>query len=180
MDILLHMCCGPCTTASREKFKELGYNIRGFFFNPNIHPYKEFKRRLETLQDYCREEEIPLMIDGRYLLEDFLRKVVYREQQRCLFCYALRLGESAKKAREEGIPSFSTTLLISPYQNHERLKEVGEARGKEYGVSFIYEDLRPLFKESVNISRQRNMYRQGYCGCIFSEKERYYKEKGES
>ncbi|RQD77495.1 MAG: hypothetical protein D5R97_02180 [Candidatus Syntrophonatronum acetioxidans] len=179
MELLLHMCCGPCTTASQEKFKELGYEVRGFFFNPNIHPYKEFKRRKETLRDYCRQEEIPLEIDDRYLLEDFLRKTVYREQNRCLFCYALRLGETARKAREKGIEIFSTTLLISPYQDHDLLKEVGEEMGNKYGVSFLYEDLRPLFKDSVNMSKQRNMYRQGYCGCIYSEKERYYKKKGE-
>lgn len=179
MELLLHMCCGPCATASQKRFKGLGYQVKGYFFNPNIHPYKEFKRRLETLKDYCQEAGIPLITDGRYLLEHFLRGVVYREENRCLFCYFLRLRETALRARQEEIPYFSSTLLISPYQDQELLKKTGEEAGKEYGVTFIYEDLRPYFQESVEISRKRGMYRQGYCGCIYSEKERYYKGEGE-
>ncbi len=169
------MCCGPCTTSSHKKFKESGYDITGYFFNPNIHPYREFQKRLETLEQYCREEDISLIADPCYLLEDFIRGVVNREAERCFFCYYLRLKEAAKKAKELHIPNFSSTLLISPYQKHDSIKKIGEEAAEEYGVNFVYTDLRPFYKESVQISRQKGMYRQPYCGCIYSEKERYYR-----
>ncbi len=175
MNLLLHMCCGPCTTSSHKRFNELGYNISGYFYNPNIHPYKEYKKRLETLEQYCKKEDINILIDDRYSLEEFLREVVYREENRCLYCYCMRLKETAQKARQEDISHFSSTLLISPYQNHELITEIGEDAAREFGVNFVYEDLRPFYKKSVKISRQEDMYRQTYCGCIYSEKDRYCK-----
>lgn len=174
MKMLLHMCCGPCTTSSQKKFKNLGYELTGYFFNPNIHPYKEFQKRLETLQGYCKDEDIPLISDTRYLLEDFISGVVNWEGVRCDFCYFMRLKETAKKAKGLHIPNFSSTLLISPYQKHDSIKKTGEEVAKKYGVNFVYTDLRPLYKESVEISRRKGLYRQPYCGCVFSEKERYY------
>ncbi len=175
MNLLLHMCCGPCTTSSYKRFVQLGYNIKGFFFNPNIHPYREYKKRLETLEEYCSKEDISLLIDNRYLLEEFLKEVVSQGENRCFFCYSMRLEEAANRARQENIPYFSSTLLISPYQKHEIIIQAGEDAAQKSGVNFVYEDLRPFYKDSVQISRQEGMYRQPYCGCIYSEKDRYYK-----
>lgn len=175
--ILLHICCAPCSIASLQVFKENGFEPQGFFFNPNIHPYREFARRKETLRQFLVEEKIPLFIEEDYLLEDFLRMVVNREKERCTHCYRLRLDATARFAEEKGIDCFSTTLLISPYQRHEHIREIGEEMADKYGLRFIYKDLRPVFRKSLRLARERGLYLQGYCGCIFSEKERYDKKQ---
>lgn len=175
MKLLLHMCCAPCSTYSCKRFRELSYEIHGFFYNPNIHPYKEHQRRLEALEEYCDSEEIPLMVRKDYQLEGYLSKVMPDLPNRCRACYRIRLEEAARMAAETGIDRFSTTLAISPYQNHELLREEGERAAKKYGVEFVYEDLRPGYRESVETSKSLGLYRQPYCGCIFSEKERYQK-----
>ena len=169
------MCCGPCSTYSVKRFRELGYNIQGLFYNPNIHPYKEFQRRLDALSQFCEAEHIPLHLRKEYLLEEYLETVMTDLPNRCRLCYRLRLEEVARTAAKLGIQQFSTTLAISPYQDHELLKLEGDRAGKLHGVSFVYEDLRPGFRESAQMSKQLGLYRQPYCGCIFSEKERYYK-----
>jgi epoxyqueuosine reductase len=178
MNILLHMCCAPCTTYSAGRFRSLGYDIHGFFFNPNIHPYLEFVKRMQTLKNYCASESIPVIIDGDYELEQYLRAVLDSSKGRCRACYSLRLEQTAKTAASLGIPCFSTTLAISPYQDHELLQMEGEAAANRHSVEFIYEDLRPGYRESVSTSRQLGLYRQPYCGCVFSEKERYFKTPG--
>lgn len=176
MDLLLHMCCGPCSTYSCKRFRELGYNLTGYFYNPNIHPYQEFQRRMEALQQFCEKAGVPLHVSSCYLLEDYLQTVMKDLPARCRHCYRFRLEEAARKAAELGIPRFSTTLAISPYQNHELLREEGERAAARHGVEFVYIDLRPGFRESAELSRTMGLYRQPYCGCIFSEKDRYYKE----
>lgn len=175
MEMLLHICCAPCSTVTDRHFRDLGYGVTGYFYNPNIHPYREFKKRLETLEQYCKEEDIPLMVESRYQLDLFLRETVFHEEDRCRHCYRIRLLETARKAEEEGIPFISSTLQISPYQDHDLLKKIGSESAKTYGRVFVYEDLRPMFKESAVLSRERGLYRQSYCGCIYSERERYYK-----
>ena len=177
MDLFLHMCCGPCSTYSCKRFRELGYKISGYFYNPNIHPYKEFQRRLESLQLLCEKESILLHASTEYKLEEYLSHVMKDVHNRCALCYRIRLEETARKAAELGFTRFSTTLSISPYQNHALLKQEGEKAAARHGLEFVYEDLRPGFKESAEMSRTFGLYRQPYCGCIFSEKERYYKEK---
>lgn len=175
MKLLLHMCCAPCSTYSIEHFSRLGYDIHGYFYNPNIHPYKEFQRRRDTLKEFCQNAEIPLKVSDLYDLEDYLHTVMEDLTSRCRSCYRIRLEEAARQAATMNIPQFSTTLAISPYQDHELLRLEGEEAGRKHGVSFIYEDLRSGYRESVDISRKLGLYRQPYCGCIFSEKERYQK-----
>ncbi len=177
MEMLMHICCAPCSTVTNRFFRDLGYGVSGYFYNPNIHPYREFRKRLETLKEYCKEEEIPLMVEDRYLLDLFLRETVFNEEDRCRYCYRMRLLETARKAEEEGLPYISSTLLISPYQDHELLKNIGTQSAEKYGRIFVYQDLRHMFNESVNLSREKGLYRQPYCGCIYSERERYYKPK---
>lgn len=174
-ELLLHICCGPCSIYSWSKLEESNYQICGYYYNPNIHPYKEFVRRQEALSLLARQEQREVIFDQRYLMEDYLRMVVNHEAERCPLCYRMRLEETARKAKEKGIENISTTLLISPYQKHELLKEMGEKVAGEHGLHFVYADLRPGFRESMRLAREKGLYMQGYCGCIYSEKERYYK-----
>jgi predicted adenine nucleotide alpha hydrolase (AANH) superfamily ATPase len=173
MNLLLHICCAPCSLSTWKNFQEKGHRLHGYFFNPNIHPYREFRRRKKTLQEWAQQEGRPLTCEEDYLLEDFLRLVVNREKERCRFCYRWRLEKTAAHAREQGFESFSTTLMLSPYQKHDLLQEIGGEVARKYGLRFIYEDLRPLFRESMGLAREKGLYMQGYCGCIYSEKERY-------
>lgn len=175
MKILLHTCCGPCTIYPLDYLRNEGHIVHGYFFNPNIHPYTEWQKRRETLEKYAREQELPVIFDYDYPLEQFLQMVVYREARRCQFCYALRLRQAARVARRGGFDAFTTTLLVSPFQKHDLLREIGEAVSEESGVPFYYVDFRPGFKEAVARSKELGMYRQQYCGCIYSEKDRYYR-----
>ncbi|HWR56204.1 MAG TPA: epoxyqueuosine reductase QueH [Negativicutes bacterium] len=179
MKVLLHMCCGPCSIAPVKYLRAHNLDIEGYFYNPNIHPYKEFERRLDTLREYAAAEELPLTADDDYALENFLRGVVNKESARCPYCYEIRLRAAARKAKECGADAFSTTLLVSPYQNHAQIKAIGETVAREEGIPFYYADYRPGWQEAVSESRRRAMYRQPYCGCIYSEKDRYYKPRKE-
>lgn len=177
MKVLMHNCCGPCSTYSVKRLRELGYELAGFFYNPNIHPYKEFQRRKENFEKFAAAVDLPIIVRDDYNMEDFLKAVVGSSEPRCHICYRMRLAETAKKAKELGFPAISSSLLISPYQLHDKIKEIGEAIAQEYGLKFIYEDFRPGYRESIQMSKDLDLYRQPYCGCIFSEKERYYKPK---
>lgn len=110
---------------------------------------------------------------AEYPLEDYFRQVVYREGERCRFCYALRLRQTARVAKKGNFGAFSTTLLVSPFQRHDLIREAGEAAAAEVGLPFHYEDFRPDFRDGVRRSRELGMYRQQYCGCVFSERERF-------
>ncbi len=171
--ILLHICCGPCSIYPVQHLREAGFNVRGYFYNPNIHPYTEFQKRLETLQVYAEKIKLPMIYHDDYALEEFLRQVVHREGNRCQICYAMRLRAAAHIAKKGKFPYYTTTLLVSPYQQHELIAQMGEAIGKEYGVKFYYADFRQGYKEAAQISRDLGQYRQQYCGCIYSEKDRY-------
>jgi epoxyqueuosine reductase len=181
MRILLHMCCGPCSIAPLKYLQKQGFDVVGYFHNPNIHPYKEFQRRLETLKEYTSQERISLIVDEDYALEEFLRRIAHQEMERCKHCYDMRLRAAARKAKELGMDAFSSTLFVSPYQNHELMKHIGEQIAREEEIAFYYADYRPGWHEAVEESRSREMYRQPYCGCIYSEKDRYFKpRKGKS
>lgn len=175
MKVLVHMCCGPCSIAPVQYLRKHGVDFVGYFYNPNIHPYREFKQRMETMKAYAVQEQLPLIVDDDYPLGDFLSQVMKAGSERCRECYVIRLREVARKAKEIGCEAFTTTLLVSPYQNHELIKTVGEQIAREEEIPFYYADYRPGWHEAVQQSRDLAMYRQPYCGCIFSEKERYYK-----
>lgn len=173
MKLLLHVCCGPCSTYPLKVLKEEGHDIRGYFYNPNIHPYTEFKKRLDTFTDYAEKIQLPVIIDDNYEVEKYLRNIVFREGDRCRICYSIRLRRAAQIARKGNFEGFTTTLLVSPFQKHELIKDIGDAVGKEMGVPFYYWDFRTGYKEGVQISKEEKMYRQQYCGCIYSEWDRY-------
>jgi hypothetical protein len=175
MRILLHICCGPCATAVIEALKEGGHNVKGLFYNPNIHPYTEYERRLQALKKYAGDSGLDVIYKDQYEIEGFLRGVAFREVLRCRFCYHIRLLETAKVAKNEGCDLFTTTLLSSPYQDHNLIHEIGRSVSKEIGIPFHYQDFRPVYNRSIQLSKEFGLYRQSYCGCIYSEKERYYK-----
>ena len=175
MKLFLHVCCGPCTIYPLTFLREKGADVTGHFFNPNIHPFKEFKRRLATLQDYATDSKLPLVIDKEYGLTDFLRKVVFHEAERCNICYLMRLEKTASIARERGFDAFSTTLLYSKYQNHPGLINLCQKLSLQYDIPFFYHDFRQGWQYGIDLSKNLEMYRQPYCGCIYSEQERYDK-----
>ncbi len=174
MELLLHVCCAPCSILSWPFLEEEhGFGVTGYFFNPNIHPYREFKKRMGALQKLCTEEGRSIIWETDYLLESFLQAVVGQGKKRCQLCYEMRLGQTAQKAKDSGFKHFSTTLLISPYQDQRLICQLGERIGQDLGIDFVALDLRHLFQQSIKISREKNIYTQGYCGCIYSEQERY-------
>ena len=175
--LLLHTCCGPCSTYTVSHWRAAGFVPTAFWYNPNIHPFTEHQLRLEWLRRFAQGAELPLVEAGGYDLPVYLRAVAGKEAygERCRECYRLRLGRTAREAKSRGIFAFSTTLRISPYQEHDLLREVGEEVGQAQGVQFLYQDLRPGFRESRRLARELGLYRQKYCGCIFSGGERFGK-----
>lgn len=178
MRILLHVCCGPCAAYPVKTLLNDGHQVTGFFYNPNIHPYKEFTRRLETSKEFAAKADLELIVDDSYTLEEFLTEAL-RSPYRCSYCYEVRLRKAARYAKEQGYDCFSTSLLVSPYQKHELIAELGSSIAKEENIPFLYIDFRGGWPEGVQISKDLELYRQPYCGCIFSEKERYYRAKKE-
>ena len=175
MKLLLHICCAPCTIYPFGVLKSEGHEVNGLFYNPNIHPYLEYKKRLDTLKIYASQEKLSFSFSEEYPMETFFRKVVSRETDRCWYCYYDRLTKTARIAKSEKQDGFTTTLLYSKFQNHEMIKDIGESLANEYRIRFYYRDFREGWTEGVRISKEMGMYRQPYCGCLYSEKERFYK-----
>jgi len=172
MKILLHICCAPCLIFPLEVLKLKGFDISGYFYNPNIHPFKEYALRKEALSVLNPGIEITY---PPYLPQDFFRSINLKEdgQARCPICWKQRMKKTAHFAKENGFRYFTTTLLVSPYQNHELLKQIGQTVAKEEVVEFYYADFRSGFEKAQAEARSRNIYSQKYCGCIYSEIERY-------
>lgn len=174
MKILLHTCCGPCLTYPVDFLHTSGdWDITAFFYNPNIHPYQEFKRRIETLVSFCEHTGIRLIADKEYGLQEFMRRVVFHEQKRCSICYSLRLRSTVAYAKANDFSSFSTTLLYSRYQRHDTIKQLCYALAEEFDIPFVYHDFRAGWQQGIDLSIASGLYRQPYCGCIYSEQERY-------
>ncbi|NCO65739.1 MAG: hypothetical protein COW32_04285 [Candidatus Aquicultor secundus] len=173
-DLLVHTCCGPCFVYPHSILKDT-YRITSYYFNPNIHPSMEYMRRLETLAGFCSSAGVDLRV-GEYDPQVYLRAVAGNENDRCRTCYSIRLNEAARFAAEKGYDAFTTTLLISPYQKHELLNQLGVEIGSHYGIEFKYWDFRPGFRAGQERAKELDMYRQPYCGCIYSELERYAKK----
>jgi predicted adenine nucleotide alpha hydrolase (AANH) superfamily ATPase len=177
MKLLLHCCCGPCSVAVIRALllEGLDEGLNCYFNNPNIHPYQEYKARLAAWQELMAHYTLPAFTEPGYPLEGWLRAVADDPAQRCQYCYQSRLEQTAALAAELGCEAFSTTLLISPYQQHQQIRELGEEAAKRYGLSFFYRDWRPHFRAGQAASRELGLYMQKYCGCLYSEKERYCK-----
>ncbi len=179
--LLLHICCGPCSLYPVQALREKAIEPVGFFYNPNIHPFMEFERRVDALETVSNSLKFDLLWDPNgYGLEEWLAalKGETRHGRRCMICYGLRLNRAASKAKELGMNAFSTTLLYSRYQLHEAILEQGRECGRKHGIKFYYEDFRKGWSEGIETAKKMRIYRQPYCGCIFSEYERYEKRAG--
>jgi len=173
LKVLLHICCAPCSIYSVTSLRAEGLSVAGYFYNPNIHPYTEYVKRLQTLENYARISLLPLKVDRGYELETFLKGAIEQGKDRCLFCYRMRLEKAFREGAESGADAVTTTLLYSRYQRHEDIKRICEELADTYGVPFLYRDLRVGWKKGIEESKKLNMYRQQYCGCILSERERF-------
>jgi epoxyqueuosine reductase len=171
--VLLHICCAPCTVFTLKSLRGEGHDVAGYFYNPNIHPFSEFEKRRTTLEEYARIALLSLIVDGSYDLKEFLAGALRLGKDRCLFCYRMRLKRAFQKAAEVNAAAVTTTLLYSKHQRHEEIRKIGEELAGTYGIPFLYRDFRVGWKEGIEESKRVNMYRQQYCGCIFSEYERF-------
>ena len=175
MKVLLHVCCANCAIYPIKSMREEGLEVMGFFYRHNIHPYTECLKRQQALEAYAEQIKLKVIYQEGYDLEGFIQNVVFRESERCNYCYHDRLRSTALLARRGKFDYFSSTLLYSKQQKHELVRSMGESIGKSVGVPFLYRDYREGWKEGIERSKQIGLYRQQYCGCIYSEKERYYK-----
>ena len=182
MKLLLHVCCAPCSIKCVDVLSADGILSDLFWFNPNIHPFTEYRARLDTLEHFAEVKKLSLVVEGEYALRFFINTVetgkIATAAERCAFCYRLRLEKTASMAAERGYDAFSTTLLISPYQNHELIKQIAEEMAVFYGCKFHYQDFRSFFRDGQNHARAAGFHMQKYCGCIYSEEERYNTSKG--
>lgn len=177
MKLLLHTCCAPCSVYCIDTLRNEQIEPTIFWYNPNIHPYMEYKARRDCLKEYAKMIKVEAIFKEDYGLDEFCKNVIGDLTNRCVnYCYKVRLEETAKYAVENGFDTISTTLLISPYQKHEELKTLGEKIAIKYGVKFLYIDFREGFRQGQAKARELELYMQKYCGCIFSEKDRYSKQ----
>ena len=174
MKILLHICCAPCAIYPVQILREQGMEVMGFFYKHNIHPYQECVKRQKALHSYAESINLRVVYQEGYDLEGFIQNVVFRESDRCFYCYHDRLRCTALVAKRGKFDYFTSTLLYSKFQKHDTIKSIGESIGKKVGIPFYYTDFRIGWKQGIEESKQLGMYRQQYCGCIYSEKERYY------
>lgn len=178
--LLLHACCAPCSSAVLERIAKY-FDITILYYNPNITDQEEYEKRLQELEIFVRKlnlDNIKVM-PGRYKPEEFfeISKGLEQEKERgkrCYKCYKLRLEETAKIADQLGFDFFTTTLSISPYKNSKWLNEIGEELNNNYQSTYLYADFKKKngYKRSIELSKKYNLYRQDYCGCIYSKKER--------
>jgi predicted adenine nucleotide alpha hydrolase (AANH) superfamily ATPase len=156
-----------------EQLRQEGVDLMGLFYNPNIQPYTESRRRLDTLSAWAGQEDLRLIVHDEYDPQAWLRQMAFREAERCRICLHQRLTRAAQVARKGGFRAFGTTLLYSKHQPHQLIADTGRAVAAEQGVEFFYRDFRPLWQQGQDRARQQGLYRQPYCGCIYSERDRY-------
>ncbi|NLC14791.1 MAG: epoxyqueuosine reductase QueH [Firmicutes bacterium] len=165
MKLLLHSCCGPCTTFPLHLFRAEGFLVGGLFFNPNIYPEEEGEKRWQTYADWANRAGLNAR-RVRMPYRDWVQAV--SKPGKCRECYYVRLGHTAKVAKEEGYDCFSTTLLVSPYQDHQGIVLAMERASREHGIPYVCRDLRRGYLRSRQMARGNHMYMQKYCGCEFS------------
>lgn len=179
MKLLLHACCAPCSVYCIDTLKTEGIEPTLFWYNPNIHPYTEYKARRDCLKDYAEKINIKAIFEEEYGLDEFCKNVVNNLDARCVnYCYPVRLRKTFEYAKKNGYDAVSTTLLYSIYQKHDYIKKLCENLADEYEIDFLYRDFRVGFWEGHNKAKNElGLYMQKYCGCIFSEEDRYLRHK---
>jgi hypothetical protein len=173
MKVLLHICCAACAIGPYEDLRRRGCDVEGYFYNPNIHPFIEFRRRMKALKVLQERLPIPVTYEEDYGLAEYLKSVMWQGQERCEDCYRLRLERTARHAAEHGFEAMTTTLLGSTRQNHDLIARIGRECADRHGVEFLYADWRPLAEEGHRRAHEMRLYLQNYCGCIFSEWDRF-------
>ncbi len=177
MKLLMHTCCAPCSVYCIEELRNEEIEPTVYWYNPNIHPYTEYRARRDCLKEYTKSINVNAIFEEDYGLREFTKNVINDLDGRCKnYCYRVRLEKTVQYAKENGYDTFTTTLLVSPYQNHEAIKEIGEELANKYGLKFLYRDFRPGFRQGQAKARELGLYMQKYCGCIFSEEDRYEKQ----
>lgn len=204
MRILLHMCCGPCAVMPVRELLRAGHEVAGWFYNPNIHPLAEYLRRREGAKRAAEIHGIPLLfpdaeLDAKpdagpdaglssgpdrqtgftapeYDVESWCRAALAHPQGRCFYCRASRFDAAAYTAKALGFDAFTSSLLYSRRQDHQGMREAGEQAAETFDISFLYQDFRPLWQDGIAASKDLGIYRQQYCGCVFSEQERYARD----
>ena len=154
MKLLMHICCAPCANMPIDALRAEGMELTGYWYNPNIHPFTEYRARRNCLQEYAKTIDLPLLVRDDYGLRPFVREVAEDIAGRCVKCYEMRLFEAARAAKEGGFDAFTSSLFISPYQKHELMRDVGYRAAEEYGVQFYYQDFRPMFRDGQQRARE--------------------------
>ena len=174
MKLLLHTCCAPCSVYCIDELRKEKIEPTLYWYNPNIHPYMEYKARRDTLKEYANQINVQAVFEEEYGLDEFCKNVVNDLDGRCTkYCYPVRLKKTFEYAKQNGYDTVSTTLLYSIYQNHDYIKVLCEKYSKEYEINFLYKDFRVGFWEGHQKAKDLGLYMQKYCGCIFSEESRY-------
>ena len=193
MELLLHTCCAPCLIYPLERLRQNGLEATGFFYNPNIHPFSEYKNRKQAIEDLKKTVDIEIVYP-EYKPEEFFQAInpvrdtflpsgctvvsngvnlKEKTLERCAICWSLRLKKTAEEAKEKGFDAFTTTLLVSPYQDHEKLRKIANDITEEIGIEFYYEDFRQGFRSAHEQAKKKGIYCQKYCGCIYSMSRRF-------
>lgn len=177
MNILFHICCAPCAIYPLSRLQEEGFTVNGYFYNPNIHPYLEYEKRMNTVREFSARVDLPVTYADGYDLDEFLVRAAGKGTGRCEQCYRMRLDAAAAEAQKSGAGIFTTSLLYSKHQKHDLIRGVAKEMAWEQGVEFYYEDFRAGWREGIMESKAMGLYRQQYCGCIYSERERYERKQ---
>lgn len=178
--ILLHVCCGPCSLMPIVHLRDEGFEPAAFFFNPNIHPAEEWKKRRDAMREVSEKLNVPLLEEGEAANPGLWVRGLHgvtEEGKRCALCYRPRMERTAALAAEKGFDAFTTSLLYSRYQHHESIVAEAERAAALAGAAFLYRDFRPWWWDGINLSRELGIYRQKWCGCILSMKEALRQKK---
>ena len=172
MKLLLHTCCAPCSVYCIKTLRKEGIEPTLYWYNPNIHPYAEYKARRDCLREYAKLVKVELLEDDAYGLDEFVCNVANKLTTRCEeYCYPKRLRQACEFAKANGFDAISTTLLYSIYQRHEFIGKLLAELSAEYDLEFVYRDFREGWREGQDEAREIGLYMQKYCGCVFSEEE---------
>ena len=174
MKILVHICCAPCFAYPHKRLMEEGHEVIGYWYNPNIHPYMEYRAREDAPKKYAEIEGVEIVYDEYDFIAYLKMQLKNIERpERCKNCYAYRLEKAARYAKENGFDTFTTTLLVSHHQYHDEIKKIGEELAEKYNIEFYYEDFRKGWQQGKAIAKAYSLYSQKYCGCLISEWERF-------
>lgn len=165
-------------TAFDKFFKEKSIDYSVYFHNPNIHPYKEYIRRRDVLKEYADSCGVESIIEESFMQAEWENNFSnLKDDERCRRCYEIRISKAVKTASVLGFTHFTTTLLVSPYQDHTMIKDICKSYAEKYKIEFFYNDFREFFREGQQIARNEGLYRQKYCGCIYSFQKSRFRDK---